>query len=317
MLNREVLNGLDGGFGALLLPFRKLTHYGVKRNSVKGSRENIHAHYDLGNEFFALFLDKTRMYSSAMFQTPDQTLEEAAVHKIDTICKKLELKGSDHLVEIGTGWGGFAIHAAKNYGCQVTTTTISQAQYDFAKKRIDEEGLGSKITLLFEDYRNLTGQFDKLVSIEMIEAVGLDYLPTFFRKCSQLLKPSGQMVLQAITIRDQFYDQAKESVDFIQKCIFPGSGIPSIHAMLTATTENTDFALAHQEDFGSCYARTLNVWASRLKNREQDVIRLGYPASLARLWQYYCSYCEGGFLEKSIGVSQMVFQKPEYREEQS
>ncbi len=314
VLNREVMNGIDGGFGAILLPFRKLTHYGVRRNSIKGSRENIHAHYDLGNEFFALFLDETRMYSSAMFQTPNQSLEDAAVHKIDTICKKLKLKSTDHLIEIGTGWGGFAIHAAKHHGCRVTTTTISQEQFNHAKMRIKEEGLEDRITLLFEDYRNLSGTYDKLVSIEMIEAVGLEYLGTFFEKCSSLLKPEGLMVLQAITIRDQFYEEAKRSVDFIQKCIFPGSGIPSIQAMMSATTEYTDLALSHQEDFGQDYARTLNLWASRLKARETDVVKLGYPASLARLWQFYCSYCEGGFIEKSIGVSQLVFQKPQYRE---
>ena len=308
--NRAVLNQLDGGFGAVLSPLNKLLHR-WRRNSVDGSRSNIQAHYDLGNDFFELFLDHTWMYSCGIYEKETSTLPEASEAKNDRICRKLELKPTDHLVEIGTGWGGFAIHAAKNYGCEVTTTTISDRQYELAQTRVREAGLESRIHLLKQDYRELTGQFDKLVSIEMVEAVGLEYLPVYFKKCGELLKPDGQMLLQAIVIQDQYYAQARKSVDFIQKYIFPGSGIPSVSSLVNASAEKTDMRLFHQEDIGEHYARTLHAWSERLASKATEAAQRGYPESLHRLWQFYFAYCEGGFIERSISCAQMLWTKPE------
>jgi cyclopropane-fatty-acyl-phospholipid synthase len=227
VLNRELLDGMEKGGARLTAPLQKLFHY-LRRNTKAGSRSNIAAHYDLGNDFFSLFLDETLMYSCAFFERADSTLQEASVAKNDRICRKLQLSPADHLLEIGTGWGGFALHAARHYGCRVTTTTISRAQHDLAVQRIAAAGLSDRITVLLQDYRDLQGHYDKLVSIEMIEAVGHAFYETFFRCCSNLLTPQGMMLLQAITIADQYYEQAKRSVDFIQRSIFPGSCIPSI-----------------------------------------------------------------------------------------
>lgn len=312
--NRNVVQGLDTGLASLILrPIQKMFH-GLRANTIQGSRENIRAHYDMGNDFFKLFLDKTMMYSSAVFKTADTPLEEASINKLKLICDKLHLKASDHLVEIGTGWGSMAIFAAQNYGCKVTTTTISQEQFKYAQERIKELSLENQITLLLEDYRNLTGKFDKLVSVEMIEAVGLDNLPYYFEKCSTLLKDDGLMVIQAITIRDQFYDEAKRSVDFIQRHIFPGSGIPSVSAMTEAMKHKTDLILIGSTDYAEDYAQTLSIWSKNLKANESEIIKLGYPSFLYRLWQFYFAYCEGGFRERAIGVSQMTFAKPLYKE---
>ena len=313
VLNRDVLQSIDGGIGSLLQPVQRIFH-GLRSNTIKGSRENIRAHYDIGNDFFSLFLDETMMYSSAVFETPTQDLKSASLNKIKTICEKLQLKATDHLVEIGTGWGSLAVYAAKNYGCRVTTTTISTEQFNYAVEQVKKNNLEDKVTVLFEDYRNLTGTYDKLVSVEMIEAVGLDKLPVYFEKCSSLLKPDGLMVLQAITIRDQYYENAKKNVDFIQRHIFPGSGIPSVHAMMNCVTTKTDFALIDQKDYAEDYAQTLKLWAENLRKAEPQIIKLGYPDFLHRLWQYYFSYCEGGFRERAIGLSQMVLTKPLYRD---
>jgi cyclopropane-fatty-acyl-phospholipid synthase len=312
VLNREVLNSLDGGIGALLAPLQKLIHK-LRPNSLEGARKNIYAHYDLGNPFFELFLDKTWLYSCGVFKNESSSLTDAQIEKIDRICRKLDLKPTDRLLEIGTGWGSFAIHAAKNYGCHVTTTTISENQYAFAKKRIEEEGLTDKITLLFKDYRLLEGKFDKLASIEMIEAVGLDQLNTYFKKCSSLLKPDGKFVIQAITIRDQFYESAKNSVDFIQRYIFPGSGIPSIQSMSAAITTQSDMRITHLEDIGAHYATTLRLWSEKLRSNHQAVRNLGYSEELYRMWQFYFGYCEGGFHERSISCVQIEMVKPAYR----
>ena len=314
VLNREILNALDGGAGALLSPFAKVSHR-FKKNSISGSKDNIRAHYDLGNDFFALFLDPTMMYSSGIFLNPNSTLFEASTEKNDRICRKLNLKASDHVLEIGTGWGGFALHAAQKYGCRITTTTISQKQYDLAEKRIREAGLQDRVTLLLKDYRLLEGTFDKVVSIEMIEAVGLDHLETYFEVCSQRIKPHGQMLLQAITIRDQFYDQARKSVDFIQRHIFPGSGIPSVSAMSEAIKKKTDFKMDHLEDIGLHYAKTLRSWSEALREKKGEVLALGYTEELYRMWQFYFAYCEGGFREKSIGCAQISLTKPLFKEE--
>lgn len=310
--NRSVLENMDNRLGNILLPVQKAMH-GLRSNTVEGSRKNIRDHYDIGNDFFQLFLDETMMYSSALFQGEKRSLQEASVAKIKTICEKLTLKPTDHLVEIGTGWGSLAIYAAENYGCRVTTTTISREQYEFTKKRIQDKGLEDKITLLFEDYRHLTGQFDKLVSVEMIEAVGIDNLPVYFEKCSSLLKPQGLMVIQAITIREQFYESAKNSVDFIQKHIFPGGALPSIWAMMNCIKGHTDLMLLEQEDFADDYADTLKEWMKNLAARKDEIVTLGYPEFLFRLWEFYFAYCEGGFRERAIGLSQLRLAKPLYR----
>ncbi len=314
--NREQMTALEVGAGSITAPLAKWFHL-LNRNSIEGSRKNISAHYDLGNDFFALFLDPSWMYSSGYFKNGAKSLEDAQNEKMHRICKALNLGPQDHLLEIGTGWGGFAIFAAKHYGCKVTTTTISKRQHELAAKRIDEHGLTGQIELLFEDYRLLTGTYDKLVSIEMIEAVGLENLPVYFKKCSSLLKPGGQMVLQAITIRDQLFESAKRNVDFIQRYIFPGSGIPSIGSMVKAVGENTDLQWVGSEDFGQDYARTLQVWSENLKANHSEVLKAGYSDSLYRMWQYYFGYCQGGFLERSIGVSHVHLLKPGYSGEKT
>ncbi len=310
--NRKTMNAIDRGFSTIANPVQKLIHR-FRKNTVKGARKNVQAHYDLGNDFFELFLDESYLYSSAVYLKDEMTLHEAQVEKIDRICRKLDLKPSDHLIEIGTGWGGFAIHAAKHYGCKVTTTTISKAQHELAKARIEKEGLTGQIELLFEDYRHLTGQYDKLVSIEMIEAVGLDHLDAYFNKCSELLKPDGQALIQAITIREEHYEAARRGVDFIQRYIFPGTGICSIGSIMKAVAGETDLSLVHSEDFGPDYARTLKEWSNRLRENHEELLKRGYSEELYRMWQFYFSYCEGGFLERSIGVSQLLFSKPESR----
>lgn len=312
VLNRDILQGIDNGIGSLLRPIQKYFH-GLHKNTIEGSRENIRSHYDIGNDFFKLFLDESMMYSCGFFETKETSLYDASMKKVETVVKKLNLKPTDHLIEIGTGWGTLAIYAAKTYGCKVTSTTISTEQYNYAVEKVKEAGLEDKVTILFEDYRKLTGVYDALVSVEMIEAVGLDHLNTYFEKCASLIKPDGIMVLQAITIRDQYYEAAKNSVDFIQRHIFPGSGIPSVHAMMNAVTKKTDLSLIHQEDFSEDYAETLKRWSERLEENQQKITKLGYPEFLHRLWQYYFSYCEGGFRERAIGLSQLVFSKPRYK----
>ena len=307
--NRAALEGMEKGLAYLTAPLQKLYHL-IRDNTKEGSRKNISAHYDLGNDFYRLFLDPTMMYSCAVFPEENSTLEEASIEKLERICKKLELNPSDHLVEIGTGWGGLAIHAAKNYGCRVTTTTISKQQHDYARERIRREGLENKITLLFEDYRDLKGQFDKLVSVEMIEAVGHRHYDTYFGTCSRLLKPEGAMLLQAIVIADQYYENAKRNVDFIQRYIFPGSCIPSIGAISQAITRATDMRLFHLEDITPHYATTLRLWRERFFANIDKVRALGYPESFIRMWEFYLCYCEGGFLERVIGDVHMIFTKP-------
>ena len=313
VLNRHVMEDMEGGLaargGALL---RRLLHW-ANRNSRRGSARNIAAHYDLGNDLYRLMLDDTMAYSCGIYLTEDATLREASIAKFDAVCRKLALTSSDHLVEIGTGWGGLAIHAAENYGCRVTTTTISREQHDFAKEKIAARGLSDRITLLFEDYRDLRGQFDKLVSIEMIEAVGARYLDTYFAKCSSLLKPTGAMMLQAITLQDQFYDKALKSVDYIQRFIFPGSFIPSVTAIADSVTRVTDMKLFNLEDIGPHYAPTLKAWRERFFANIDKVRALGYPESFNRLWEFYLCYCEGGFAERQLGNVQMLLTKPDCR----
>jgi cyclopropane-fatty-acyl-phospholipid synthase len=310
--NRDVLDGMEKGLARLLTPVQKALHW-TSRNTRGGSRRNIEAHYDLGNEFFQLFLDPTMMYSSAVFERADMTLEEASIAKLDRICRKLDLKPTDRVIEIGTGWGGFAMHAARHYGCHVTTTTISPAQHALAKSRIAAAGLSDRIELLLTDYRDLTGQYDKLVSIEMIEAVGHQYYNAYFRKCSELLKPEGAMLLQAITIADQRYESAKRSVDFIQRYIFPGSCIPSVTAISNALARVTDMRVYHLEDIGPHYAVTLRRWRENCEAKVDQIRALGYPETFIRMWAFYLCYCEGGFMERVIGDVQMLLVKPQAR----
>lgn len=310
--NLEVLDDLEGGLALLGRLFLRALH-AVNRNSRAGSRRNIAAHYDLGNDLFEAFLDPTMMYSAAMFLSPDDTLERAQLNKLERICQKLDLQPSDHLLEIGTGWGSMALYAASHYGCRVTTTTLSREQHDYTARRIVEMGLENRVTLLLQDYRDLKGQYDKLVSIEMIEAVGHRYLPEYFQQCMRLLKPEGLMLLQAITIRDQRYRQACNSVDFIQRYIFPGGALPSIEAMLKTLSTGTDMNLLHLEDFGAHYARTLRHWHDNLRHARVELEQRGYDDAFFRLWEFYLCYCEGGFLERTIGTVQMLLARPDAR----
>jgi cyclopropane-fatty-acyl-phospholipid synthase len=287
--------------------------HAANRNTHEGSRRNISAHYDLGNDFFRLFLDPTMMYSSALFESPEVSLEQAAVAKLDEICRQLELSADDHLLEIGTGWGGMAIHAAQNYGCRVTTTTISREQYDHARARVAELGLEERITVLCEDYRALSGQYDKLVSIEMIEAVGHDFYSSYFQCCSKLLKPSGKMVIQAITIADQRYDRARRSVDYIKRYIFPGGCLPSLAVIAEHLATDTDMQMVHLRDITPDYALTLAHWRRRFMDRLDEVRAMGFDDRFIRMWEFYLSYCEGGFRERIIGTVQLAFAKPGYR----
>ena len=307
--NIEATDQLDRGLSRITKWVNHLYHR-WHANSKSGSRRNIHAHYDLGNEFFRLMLDDTLAYSSGIFLSPASTLHDASMEKMDRICRKLDLRPSDHLLEIGTGWGGLAIHAAKHFRCRVTTTTISQQQFDFARQRIDEEGLSDRVTLLLQDYRDLTGQFDKLVSVEMIEAVGYRYYDTYFRKCSELLKPDGTFVLQGIVMPDRRYAKYLNSVDFIQKYVFPGGCLPSMTAMLESMSRVTDFRFAHAEDFGIHYAQTLREWRQRFHERLDEVRELGFPDRFIRMWNYYLGYCEAAFEERFTGVVQIQFDKP-------
>ncbi|WP_341871424.1 cyclopropane-fatty-acyl-phospholipid synthase family protein [Aeoliella straminimaris] len=309
--NLDRLRGVERGLPKLFAPARRFANW-LKRNTPAGSRRNISQHYDLSNEFFELMLDPTMTYSSGYFPHPRATLEQASTEKYDRICRQLQLSPSDHVLEIGTGWGGFAIHAATNYACRVTTTTISQAQHDYAADRIERQQLQSQVELKLVDYRDLQGNFDKLVSIEMIEAVGERFLPGYFAKCSQLLKPSGAMLLQAITIPDCRYDTYRNGVDFIQQHVFPGGFLPSPSAMTECLRTHTDFRLQNMEDFALHYARTLRLWREKLWSQLDAVRELGFDDRFLRLWKYYLCYCEAGFLEHQIGVSQWMLTKPQW-----
>lgn len=310
--NREVLDGMEGGVARLTAPLQRLFHW-VNRNTHEGARRNIAAHYDLGNEFFSLWLDESLMYSAAIFERPDMSLRDAQLARLEHICRKLQLSADDHVVEIGTGWGGFALFAAGRYGCRVTTTTISREQYDKARERVAEAGLQDRITLLLEDFRDLDGQYDKLVSIEMIEAIDHGLFEAYFRKCSELLKTDGAMLIQAITIADQRYEEYRRSIDFIQRYIFPGSGLPSSRVMTETVARHTDLRLLHLEDIGLHYATTLNRWRENFFGQLPKVRRMGYSETFIRMWEYYLCYCEGAFLERAISDLQLIFTKPSSR----
>jgi len=293
-------------------PFCRLWWWS-RRNTPTGSRKNIAAHYDLGNDFYALFLDETMAYSCGIFEETGSSLSEAQRVKYDRVCRKLDLQPSDHLLEIGTGWGGLAIHAARQYGCRVTTTTISQAQYDYARRLFQEIGLSGQITLLLQDYRHLQGKFDKLVSIEMIEAVGHEYLEEYFRVCGQRLQDRGLMLLQAIIIGDGIYSSYRRSTDFIRSHIFPGGHLVSVQAMGRAAARTTDLRLVHLEDLTPHYPLTLRAWRERFWAHLPAVRGMGYPEEFIRLWEFYLCYCEGGFRERYIGDVQVLYAKSGYR----
>lgn len=299
---------LQRGTARYAQPLRRLYHT-LRRNTRRGSRRNIAEHYDLGNDFFSLFLDESMTYSAGIFPTPESSLEAAQFEKLDRICRRLDLAPSDHVVEIGSGWGGFAIHAAGRYGCRVTTTTISREQHAFATRRIREAGLDYRVEVLLRDYRDLRGTYDKLVSIEMIEAVGHDFLPAYFAACSDLLRPQGTMSIQAITMPDSRYAAYRRTTDFIQRYVFPGSCCPSMGAIADAVAKVPALRLLRTEDITLHYAHTIAHWSQRFADNAAAVQELGYPERFIRLWNYYLSYCQAGFAERYIGVSQLLYCK--------
>ncbi|MCA1787098.1 MAG: class I SAM-dependent methyltransferase [Desulfotignum sp.] len=309
VVNQPVMEQMENRLARLVRPLLRLGHL-RRHNSQKGARQNILAHYDLGNDMYQTFLDPAMMYSAAIFPHENSTLEEAAIHKLDLICQQLHLDPGDRVIEIGGGWGGFAIHAATRYGCHVTTTTISDAQYEETARRIHALGLQDRITLLKKDYRDLTGEYDKLVSIEMIEAVGHRYLPAFVKTCESLLAPDGMMLIQAITIKDQLYKTYLKGVDFIQRHIFPGGCLPATHHLLQVFTDHTGMVVRKLTDFGFDYAQTLKHWRQRFAASHDTLAQLGYDRRFRRLWEFYLCYCEGGFLERSISVIHLVATMP-------
>ena len=311
-LNQSAFDRMEKGLARLTAPLYKFYHY-VRKNTKTGSRRNILAHYDLGNEFYELFLDETMTYSCGIFESAQSSLRDASQAKYDRICRKLQLSSTDRVLEIGSGWGGFALYAVRNYGVHVTTTTISDQQHRFVANRIKAAGMEDYITLLKQDYRELRGKFDKLVSIEMIEAVGHQFYATFFQACSRLLKDDGLMALQAITIADQTFDRHKRTVDFIKRYIFPGSCIPSINAINNAVAGSTDLQIVHLKDITPHYARTLREWRRRFFDNIAKVRALGFSDTFIRMWEYYLCYCEGGFAERYIGNVQMILAKPLWR----
>jgi len=307
--NGSVFERIDKGWSRLAAPFTRLRHW-LRRNTPAGSRRNIAAHYDLGNDFYALFLDETMTYSCGIFESAASSLREASVAKYERVCKKLQLTPDDHVLEIGSGWGGFAVHAASVYGCRVTTTTLSKAQQKLVRQRVIDAGLQDRVEVLLQDYRELRGVYSKIVSIEMIEAVGHANLVSFFQRCSELLRADGQMLIQAITIPDHRLDAYVHTPDFINTYIFPGGSLPSIASMALASARASELRITHLEDLTPHYATTLRAWRLRFLAQLERVRSLGFPTEFIRMWEYYLSYCEGGFLERYTGVVQIAFSKP-------
>jgi len=310
--NREAFSRLNGGLARWVRPSLAVFH-ALRRNTRDGSRRNIAAHYDLGDAFFELFLDPTLTYSSGVFEREDASMEQASIAKFERVCRKLRLRPEDHVLEIGSGWGSFAMHAAAHYGCRVTTTTISRRQFERARQRIAMAGLSDRVEILCEDYRDLRGQYDKLVSIEMIEAVGHQHLNRFFEVCSRCLRPDGAMLLQAITIPERDYEEHKRSVDFIKRYIFPGGELVSVGALSAAAAAADGLRITHLEDLAPHYAETLRRWRARMFENLSRMRALGLSEPFLRMWEFYLCYCEGGFEEREIGVVQAVFEKPRAR----
>ncbi len=311
--NLPTLDYWENKFKWLTMPVMKWQHF-LNRNTKQQAKKNIEAHYDLGNKLYTRFLDQTMMYSSAIYPDPNASLGDAQHHKLKTICDKLMLGPDDHLLEIGTGWGGLAVYAAKYYGCKVTTTTISEEQFAYASDWVAKESLQERVTLLKQDYRTLNGQYTKLVSIEMIEAVGRKYLGNFFQKCASLLRQDGLMLLQSITIDDRRFESYASSVDFIQKYIFPGGFLPSQYELNAHMKKYSDFMIRDLHDIGLDYAKTLNDWYVAFTAAKDALLTDGYDERFVRMWTYYLKYCEGGFLERTISTVQLVLSKPAHRE---
>lgn len=311
-LNQFVGDDFEAAWVRVLNPLRGLQHW-FNRNTQKHAKRNIAAHYDLGNDFYALFLDSSMMYSSAIYPNEQTSLSQASQYKLKRVCEKLALESHHHLIEIGSGWGGMAIYAAQHYGCRVTTTTLSQAQYEITCQRVEQAGLSDKITVLKKDYRQLTGQFDRLVSIEMIEAVGAEYYQAYFKQCSKLLKPDGKLVIQAITIKDQRYRYYLNHVDFIQKYIFPGGSLPSIQVLCNHFADNSDLLVTALEDIGLHYAKTIADWRRAFMTNLEAIQTQGFDQRFIKMWLFYFAYCEGGFRERLISTVQIVAEKPAFR----
>ena len=295
-----------------LLATLEKTVWRVPRNGKRASRRHISAHYDLGNDLFALYLDESMMYSSAVFPSPDATLAEAQLNRLERICQALELGPEDHLLEIGTGWGAMAAHAASNYGCRVTTTTISQEQREGALRRIRDAGVEDRVTVLLEDYRDLRGRYTKLVSLEMIEAVGWQYFDVFFRRCSELLEPDGLFFLQAILIDDRLYETEKTAKSFANTLIFPGGCLPSLEVIQRSAARETDMSTIWLEEIGAHYARTLELWRERFIANSDLAGELGYDEPFRRLWTLWLAMSEAGFRERRLRDVQVLFAKPQH-----
>ena len=310
--NPELTDGFDQGWSRFAARAAGRFH-SRRRNSKDGSRRNIADHYDLGNELFALFLDRAMNYSSAFFNSDEDTLDTAGENKLERICRKLELQSSHQVLEVGCGWGGFAIYAARTYGCHVTGLTISKEQYDWARSQVAQAGLENRIDIILCDYRDHQGTYDRVVSIEMIEAVGHEFLGEYFRKIQDFLHPDGAALLQAITMPDQRYEQYLEGCDFIQRYIFPGSCVPSLSAITDSVRKRTDLKLVDIEDIAPHYATTLRLWRDRFNAHADEIRALGYPERFIRLWNYYFSYCEAGFAERYLGDLQIVLSRPNWR----
>lgn len=310
--NMETMEAMEDSSSLLQRWGAKALHL-LNNNSLLGSKRNIGAHYDLGNEFFSLFLDQSMMYSSAVYPSADASLEQASEYKLELLCQDLELSAEDHLLEIGTGWGGMAIYAAKHYGCTVTTTTISREQFEYAREQVKREGLCDRVTVLCEDYRKLRGRYDKIVSIEMIEAVGHQYYSEYFSRCNALLKPGGKFVIQAITMQDQRYREARDSVDFIKRYIFPGGCLPSLEVISRHIARDTHLQIVNLRDITPDYARTLEDWRSRFLKESEAVAAQGFDDTFVRMWEFYLCYCEGGFRERAVSTVQLSFASADYR----
>lgn len=306
--NIQTTTRLDNWLSSIISFGHRLFHWS-RKNSLRGSRKNISAHYDLGNDFFRLWLDESLAYSSGIFPHTHATMHDASIEKFDRICRKLNLRPDDEVLEIGGGWGGFAIHAAGHYDCRVTTTTISKEQFEIARERIQRAKLGDRITLLPKDYRELTGKYDKIVSIEMIEAVGHQYLDDFFKRCNDLLKPDGSLALQAIVMPESRHREYLRSVDFIQRFVFPGGSLPSVSSLLESIGRTSDLRLVHAEELAPHYAKTLHHWRQSFEDQVEAVKDQGFSDQFTRLWKYYLCYCEALFEERHIGVMQLQFDR--------